>query len=1219
MKVLIADDSSTQLDLLNLLITSWGYEAVLASDGVQALEALAGPGDTAPQLAVLDWLMPGMTGLEVIHAIRETPRAVPPYLILLSALGTQQDVIEGLEAGANDYVKKPPNIGELRARIEVGVRVLDLQKRLAERVGELQAAVGQAKQAEEESQRLLTAIEQAAEGVVITDPKGAIHYVNAAFTRMTGYSRQQAVGRNPRLLNSGQHDPKVYQELWKTIMAGQVWKGEIVNRRADGTLYNEQMSITPIFDSAGAIANFIAIKMDVTAQRAAETELAREQELVRTLMNNVPDAIYFKDSGCRFVRVNRALAARLGLQDPSQAIGRSENDFLSEDQASAASGDDRQILATGVPLISKEERETWPDGSITWAASTKMPLRGLAGDIIGTFGISRDITNRKRIEDALRESEQRHRFQGSLLNAIYDASPDGILVVDPNGTILAHNRRFLEIWRLEPHDHTGLEDRLVLAPATLNVRNPENFQRRIAELYANPAAEDHCEIELQDGRILDRISLALGGADGEYLGRVWFFRDITERKRAEEAKTFLASVVQSSEDAIFGTQRGTIVSWNRGAEAMFGYSEEEVRGRHVSMLARPGDEAAVARVLDRLRHGEGVSNLEMLGLRKNGSQFDVSLTVSPIKNAEGIVVSEATSARDITARKLAEQVRAEETRLAILRAEVGSALTRRGPLRSGLQECAEALVRSTGVAFARIWILHPDGDALVLEASAGIYTHLDGKHARVPVGSFKIGRIAQTKLPHLSNSVQTDPEVSDHEWAAQNSLVSFVGHPLLVENDVVGVAAAFGYRPLGEPTLLAFAAIANQIAQFIHAKRAETALQRSEERARLLFTAVPHPAYVVDLETLSFLEVNDRAVERYGYSRDEFLRMKITEIRPSGEVARLQEYLRALPDGESAGQWQHQAKDGTVIDVEISFHVFEYAGRRAALTVAQDVTERKKLELELRHAQKLESVGRLASGIAHEINTPIQFVGDNMRFLRDSFAGLDRLLAKFQELAQAAAGVVPDRLLGEVSEAAAAADLEYILTEIPKALDQSLEGTSRVATIVKAMKDFAHPQQNNKMAANLNQALASTLVVARNELKYVADVETNFGDLPPVHCHLGDLNQVFLNLLINAAHAIAATVDGNGHRGKITVRTSHDGDWVRISIGDTGCGISEDIRTKVFDPFFTTKPVGKGTGQGLALCRSIIVEKHGGTLAFESEVGVGTTFFIGLPVSNPAD
>ncbi len=188
------------------------------------------------------------------------------------------------------------------------------------------------------------------------------------------------------------------------------------------------------------------------------------------------------------------------------------------------------------------------------------------------------------------------------------------------------------------------------------------------------------------------------------------------------------------------------------------------------------------------------------------------------------------------------------------------------------------------------------------------------------------------------------------------------------------------------------------------------------------------------------------------------------------------------------------------------------------------------------------------------------------------------------------------------------------MEEIPKAIEQSLDGVTRVATLVRAMKDFAHPEAKEKAAADINQALRSTLIVARNELKYVADVETELGNVSPVVCNIGELNQVFLNLLVNAAHAIAEAKKLTGEKGLIRVRTWTEEEAVLISISDTGCGIAENIREKVFNPFFTTKAIGRGTGQGLAIARSIVVEMHGGTLTFESEVGKGTTFYVRLPL-----
>ncbi|MEW6517676.1 MAG: ATP-binding protein [candidate division FCPU426 bacterium] len=282
-----------------------------------------------------------------------------------------------------------------------------------------------------------------------------------------------------------------------------------------------------------------------------------------------------------------------------------------------------------------------------------------------------------------------------------------------------------------------------------------------------------------------------------------------------------------------------------------------------------------------------------------------------------------------------------------------------------------------------------------------------------------------------------------------------------------------------------------------------------------------------------------------------------------------------------------------------------------------EVRQREQTEVNLRHAQKLQAVGQLAAGIAHEINTPTQFVGDNLRFLMDSFNGILRLLAEYRRaLAEVPASLEKESFVRQLQATESETDLPYLQENVPSALSQAVDGISRITSIVRAMKDFAHPDRRDKSPADLNRALRSTLTIARNEYKYVADIETDFGDLPSVVCHFGDMNQVFLNLLVNAAHAIGDVVgkSGSGGRGLIGVRTRREGEFVRIDISDTGCGIPEDARERIFEPFFTTKEVGRGSGQGLAIARSIVEVMHGGTLTFESQIGKGTTFTIRLPI-----
>jgi signal transduction histidine kinase len=274
------------------------------------------------------------------------------------------------------------------------------------------------------------------------------------------------------------------------------------------------------------------------------------------------------------------------------------------------------------------------------------------------------------------------------------------------------------------------------------------------------------------------------------------------------------------------------------------------------------------------------------------------------------------------------------------------------------------------------------------------------------------------------------------------------------------------------------------------------------------------------------------------------------------------------------------------------------------------------LEAELRHAQKLESVGQLAAGIAHEINTPIQFVGDNVRFLGDAFSDFSRVVEAYRQVDGAHE---PEVALARARTLAAEVDTAFLVAEVPQAITQTLEGVDRVATIVRAMKAFGYPSGEHKAPADLNEAVRNTLVVASNELKGVAEVVTDLGDLPLVRCHVGDVNQVLLNLVVNAAHAVAARVGTSGQRGTVTVRTRHHGDEVVIEVTDTGVGIPPEIAGRVFEPFFTTKEVGQGTGQGLALAHSLVTNRHGGTIAFDSPPGAGTTFTIRLPAGAAED
>ena len=426
-----------------------------------------------------------------------------------------------------------------------------------------------------------------------------------------------------------------------------------------------------------------------------------------------------------------------------------------------------------------------------------------------------------------------------------------------------------------------------------------------------------------------------------------------------------------------------------------------------------------------------------------------------------------------------------------------------------------------------------------------------------------------------------------------------------------------------EGTITHFVAIKQDVTS---EARFEQALRESEETLRAISSSALEAIVVIDpLGRISFW--NEAAESLFGCAKGEAVNKAFQEFVAGnafrGALFEFQQPAVAFPVGRTL-ELTGVRMDGTEFPMEVSIASFALRARPHAVVIvrntserARERVEREQMEIQLRHAQKIESIGQLAAGIAHEINTPTQYIGDNLEFLRGGFASLDKILASHEHLLRSiqSQAVCLDEA-NAAEETARAADIGYLRDEIPKAVAAAIDGVSRVTRIVRAMKDFSHPGSTERSPLNLNQAIESTITVARNEWKYVADLETDFDPaLPPVRCLPGEFNQVILNLIVNAAHAVSDVVGGHhGGKGKITIRTRVFDRWAEVRIQDSGSGIPAKIRDRVFDPFFTTKAVGRGTGQGLAIAHSVIVDKHRGQIFFETETGAGTTFIVRLPL-----
>ena len=427
-------------------------------------------------------------------------------------------------------------------------------------------------------------------------------------------------------------------------------------------------------------------------------------------------------------------------------------------------------------------------------------------------------------------------------------------------------------------------------------------------------------------------------------------------------------------------------------------------------------------------------------------------------------------------------------------------------------------------------------------------------------------------------------------------------------------------------------------------KSIEEASRRDRERLFAVLEACPDPLLIYSQDGL--LEYCNRAFEEiFGWKRDEIKGKRIATYSKNGretasereKVEHESKWVPILPESEVESsvkmvdgllkgvkvlglEVKRMTKDGRILDMILSASNFTTPSGEpdGFVAIFKDITEQKKLDAQLRQAQKLESIGQLAAGIAHEINTPIQYIGDNTRFLRETLDDLVDLIVQYRNLAgELESGGNPGRLLPGIKKKEEEADLEYVLEESPLAVEQSLEGLNRVAEIVRAMKEFSHPGGKEKSLVDLNRALESTAIVSKNEYKYVADLKLDLDpDLPAVQALPGELNQVFLNLIVNAAHAIEEKTGEDDNKGLITVSTKTLDDAVQVTISDTGPGIPDEIVHRIFDPFFTTKEPGKGTGQGLAIAYSVIVDKHGGKIEVQTGLGKGTAFVIRLPIES---
>jgi PAS domain S-box-containing protein len=847
---------------------------------------------------------------------------------------------------------------------------------------------------------------------------------------------------------------------------------------------------------------------------------------------------------------------------------------------------DVDALALCRELSRRDEDETLP--VLLWTGS---PLNGNAGQYLeaGATDLLRKPLSEEEIEFRVQAHlhrtkwfRERRRLHERLM-LVGRTAQDAIVMVDNEGRVTYWNEAAERLFGYSSEEIMGQEMHVLLAPERYRqfyIRGFEQFRAggmrdtsgSTRELYA---------LRRTGEEFLMELSLTAAEFDGKWCA-LGIARDITERRRMEE------SLRESEERFRKVFEEGSLgialigldLSYRQVNGAlcrMLGYTESELNSMSVLETTCSADVEATKKRFATLLRGETPSyQIRKRYVAKDGGTIWGNASVTLIRDSQGVPTHCLSIVENITDR-MRDELKMFNLVTAINHTAEMVVIT--GP---------DGVVRYTNPAFENFTGYTLD-DVCGMGANVLASPHYDPLQYR---------DLWFTICGGWNWSRQFTNKKKNGEVYEEEATIS----PIRDERGEIS-----GFVTIKRD-------VTDRVRLEAESRKMNQKLQESENRLTRILESVPVGIALVGVDyrirwanRMAMDLVGARTPEEFiGHSCDQVMCGACERGCPFGEIG----------GASASGETTIMRRDGTYLPVFKRVQTINFEHEKLRLESFIDLTERRHLEAELGQARKLEAVGQLASGVAHEVNTPIQYVGDGIRFLKDGTESMLKLLPLYRRVAAASAGGAAEpRDLEEIRWLEEDIDLEWLLPEIPTSFDRCLEGVERVARIVRALKEFAHHDERAKSPADLNHSLETTLTIARNEYKYVADVETSWGEIPPVVCLVSELNQVFLNLILNAAQAIEDVVKNSGGRGKIRISTKLEGGCVRIDVEDSGGGIPPAIQDRIFEPFFTTKEVGKGSGQGLAIARSVVVDKHGGSLTFQSQKGWGTTFTVLLPIS----
>ena len=870
------------------------------------------------------------------------------------------------------------------------------------------------------------------------------------------------------------------------------------------------------------------------------------------------------------------------------------------------------------------------------------------------LGIVKEWSNQNKdtLLEELQEANRRAISEKNALGAAFAGIPDALIFLDSQDYVRIMNPAAIEIVQSVAESNCeGCEFGKWMTSGYLFFSNQEELkipfshcfpwlqERYRAYLdFGSDSLILEIEIDIKNTHHFFTIKISKAKSfEGTFIGTIIILHDVTKRTMAERKLVSLLSLQRQMFDTaaawiITFDVNGKILSWNKTAEKQSGYSRYQAVGDNLVLEKLLPDEKERERFNDAIqmtvKTKSEMENFHTTVFCNSGDQRDILWHANQYLNEEGETAGVIAIGIDIS-----EKIRVEKQLQ--MRADFETVVSYISSLFIGsmeidyaLNDCLKAI--GTYCVADRCYLFRLDFGTNLMDNThewcAPDVDSLIDYLQELPLNEFPW--FMETLANHQTiriDDVERMPREGKKEQAILKILKikAMILYPIFVSKQLfgfVGLDQAVKHSPWKPEGITLLEVFASILGSVFERKRSEMELRQSEDRFKTIFNLTPDAYFMMDMNG-AMLDGNLKTEEMLGIPKEEFIGKTIRELNIM-DLAGAKMAVEALEHhrkGVSTKPTEYTItpKNGRAIPVEVLSTQVEFNGQEMILGTARNVSDRKQMERDLRHAQKMEAIGQLAAGIAHEINTPIQFVGDSVYFMKSSFESFSELLLRCRSLAEKYGG--PDDLYLGLTGIEGEDDWDYVLEQMPRAFERTMEGVSRITTIVRSMKEFAHPDRKDKIPADLHNAIKNTINVARNEYKYVADIETHFGEIPEVWCHIGDINQVLLNLIVNAAHAIGDKVANTGTRGTISISTRQDGDYVIISVKDSGTGIPLHVRQRIFEPFFTTKEVGRGTGQGLYISYAVVVEKHNGMLSFETEEGQGTTFHIRLPIHDVVD